>query len=69
MAVIRAATVIGAKAMGAEADMGSIVPGKLANMVVLSANPLDDVRNMRSVTMTVKRGRVYPRADYRNSGK
>ena len=69
MAVIRAATVIGAKAMGAEADMGSIVPGKLANMIVLSANPLDDVRNMRSVTMTVKRGRVYPRADYRNSGK
>lgn len=65
MAVIHAATMTGAKAMGAEKDMGSIVPGKLANLVVLSANPLSDVRNMRSVVMTVKRGRPYRRADYR----
>lgn len=69
MAVIHAATLTGAKAMGAEAEMGSIAPGKLANMVVLSANPLQDVRNMRSVVMTVKRGRVFPRDDYRASGK
>lgn len=64
MAVIQAATLTGAKAMGDEADMGTIAPGKLANMVVLSANPLDDVRNMRSVVLTVKRGRQFPRADY-----
>lgn len=64
-AVIESATVIGAKAMGAEADMGTIAQGKLADMVVLSANPLDDVRNMRSVVLTVKRGRQYRRADYR----
>jgi imidazolonepropionase-like amidohydrolase len=63
-AVIRAATINGAKALGAEAEMGSITRGKLANMVVLSANPLDDVKNMRSVVMTVKRGRAYSRADY-----
>lgn len=65
MAVIEAATLTGAKAMGAEKDMGSVVPGKLANMVVLSANPLQDVRNLRSVVMTVKRGRIYRRSDYR----
>jgi len=65
MAVIEAATRTGARAMGAEKDMGTVEPGKLANMVVLSANPLDDVRNMRSVVMTVKRGRAYLRADYR----
>jgi len=64
-AVIKSATAIGARAMGAEADMGIIAPGKLADMVVLSANPLDDVRNMRSVVLTVKRGRQYRRADYR----
>jgi imidazolonepropionase-like amidohydrolase len=63
-AVIEAATITGAKAMGAEAEMGTIAPGKLANMVILSANPLEDVRNMRSVVMTVKRGRVYQREDY-----
>lgn len=64
MAVIQAATSNGARAMGAEAEMGTIAPGKLANMVVLSANPLDDVRNMRSVVMTVKRGRIYLRTDF-----
>jgi imidazolonepropionase-like amidohydrolase len=65
MAVIQAATMIGAKAMGAEDEMGIVARGKLANFVVLSANPLDDLRNMRSIVLTVKRGRVYPRADYR----
>ena len=65
MAVIEATTLTGARAMGAERDVGSITAGKLANMVVLSANPLKDVRNMRSVVMTVKRGRVYRRADFR----
>jgi imidazolonepropionase-like amidohydrolase len=65
MAVIQAATLTGAKAMGDDADMGTIVPGKLANFVVLSKNPLDDVRNMRSVVLTVKRGRAFPRVDYK----
>lgn len=64
MAVIRAATLTGAKAMGEEKEMGTVSPGKLANLVILSANPLDDVRNMRSVVMTVKRGRRYYRSDY-----
>ena len=62
--VLRSATLIGARAAGQEKDMGSIAPGKLANMAVLSANPLSDVRNLRSVVMTVKRGRRFARADY-----
>ena len=65
MAVIKAATMTGAKAMGEELEMGSITPGKLANMVVLSSNPLDDVRHMRSIVMTVKRGREFPRSNYK----
>ncbi|HEY4071071.1 MAG TPA: amidohydrolase family protein [Sphingomicrobium sp.] len=65
MAVIQAVTLNGAKAMGAEKDMGTIAPRKLANMVVLSANPLENVRNMRTVVMTVKRGREFARADYK----
>jgi imidazolonepropionase-like amidohydrolase len=51
--------------MGEGLEMGSITSGKLANMVVLSSNPLDDVRHMRSVLMSVKRGREFPRSDYR----
>lgn len=64
MAVIQAATLTGARAMSEEQEMGTIAPGKLANMVVLSANPLEDVRNMRSVVLTVKRGREFRRIDY-----
>lgn len=65
MAVVQAATLSGAKAAGAEKEMGSIQPGKLANLVVLAKNPLDEVRNFRSVVLTVKRGREFQRGDYR----
>lgn len=64
MAVVQAATMNGAEAMGEVRDMGSIEPGKLANMVVLERNPLDDVRNFRSVVLTVKRGRRFPRVEF-----
>ncbi len=63
-AVIRAATLTGAMAMGQEKDMGTIEPGKLANLAILSKNPLLDVHNLRSVVLTVKRGRRFQRADY-----
>jgi imidazolonepropionase-like amidohydrolase len=65
MEVVRAATLNGAKAAGQEKDMGTIEAGKLANMVVLAKNPLDDVRNFKSVVMTVKRGRSFARGEYR----
>ena len=65
MAVVRAATLHGAKAAGLEKEMGTIEAGKLANFAVLAKNPLEDVRNFRSVVLTVKRGRAFPREDYR----
>jgi imidazolonepropionase-like amidohydrolase len=63
--VLGNATLVGARAAGQEKDMGSIAPGKLANFVVLAKDPLLDVSNVRSIEMTVKRGRAYARADYR----
>jgi imidazolonepropionase-like amidohydrolase len=63
-AVIAAATLNGAKAAGQEVSMGTVEPGKLANMVVLAKDPLEDVKNLRSVTLTVKRGKQFPRGDY-----
>jgi len=63
--VIRSATLIGARAAGVERDMGTIAPGKLANLVVLARDPLADIGNIESIVTTVKRGRAYPRAEYR----
>jgi imidazolonepropionase-like amidohydrolase len=38
--------------------MGTIEPGKLADMVLLNANPLDDIRNTRKINLVVLRGRI-----------
>jgi imidazolonepropionase-like amidohydrolase len=51
--------------MGQEAEMGTLVSGKLANFVVLTEDPLADIENIRTVELTVKRGREYRREDYR----
>jgi imidazolonepropionase-like amidohydrolase len=61
---LRSATVIGARAAGQENDAGSIDVGKLANMVVLNKNPLENIANIRSVYMVIKRGVRYPRSAY-----
>jgi imidazolonepropionase-like amidohydrolase len=63
--VIRSATLVGAAAANQSADMGVVAPGKLANLLVLGKNPLEDVANLRSIELTVKRGKAYPRAEYR----
>ncbi|MHA4837487.1 amidohydrolase family protein [Sphingopyxis sp. MSC1_008] len=62
--VIHSATLVGARAAGQDKDMGSIEPGKLANFVILTADPLADIGNIEKIEMTVKRGREYRRADY-----
>ncbi|KTE19972.1 hydrolase [Sphingopyxis sp. H050] len=64
LAVIRSATLVGAQAAGQAADMGSIEAGKLANFVVLTADPVADIDNIAAIETTVKGGRQYPRADY-----
>lgn len=69
MDALVAATRIGAATVGRSKEMGTVRPGKLADIAFLAKNPLSDIRNIRSVTMTLKRGRLYRRSDYRPIAK
>jgi imidazolonepropionase-like amidohydrolase/Tol biopolymer transport system component len=59
MEALRAATLDGARYLGMDRDIGSLEPGKLADLVVLDRNPLEDIRNSESVRWVVLNGRVY----------
>jgi imidazolonepropionase-like amidohydrolase len=64
MDAIRSATAIAARTIGQDRDMGTLEPGKLANVVFLSKDPLADIANLKSVTLTLKRGKPFAPKDY-----
>jgi len=57
--ILRAATIDGARIIGRARDLGSIETGKLADLLVLDANPLDDIRNSTALRYIVQNGRLY----------
>jgi len=59
---LRAATIHGADAIGLSKDIGSLEVGKLADLIVLDANPLDDLANSTSISFVMKNGRLYEAA-------
>jgi imidazolonepropionase-like amidohydrolase len=63
MDLIRIATLNGAVFLGREDDLGAIEVGKLADLVLLNANPLDDIRNASNVAEVIKNGRVIDRSE------
>jgi imidazolonepropionase-like amidohydrolase len=62
--VLHSATVVGAQSMDALDLMGTVEPGKLANFVVLTADPRADIANLREIDFVVKRGRRFGREAY-----
>ncbi len=57
--VISALTRVGATILGRQRDLGTIEPGKLADIIVLDGNPLFDIVALSHVQTVVKGGKVY----------
>ena len=59
MGALEVASLHGAHFLGADQDVGSIRTGKLADLLVLNSNPLDDIRNTLDIQYVMKAGRLY----------
>jgi imidazolonepropionase-like amidohydrolase len=59
MQIIQSATVNGARALGMEKELGTLAPGMLADLIVLDADPLEDIANLARVHRVVKDGVVF----------
>ncbi len=62
MQALQAATLNPARFLGREKDLGMVDTGKLADLVLLDANPLEDIGNTRKISAVVFGGKFFPRA-------
>ena len=59
IAVLKMATINGARALGVSDRLGTVEAGKLADLVIVQGNPLADIRNTRNVRRVIKAGVAY----------
>jgi Tol biopolymer transport system component len=59
MGALEIASLDGAWFLGMQQDLGSIEPGKLADLVILNSNPLENIRNTADIEFVMKGGRLY----------
>jgi imidazolonepropionase-like amidohydrolase len=62
MEALQTATSNPAKFLDAETSFGSVEPGKTADLVLLDANPLDDIHNTQKISVVIANGRLFDRA-------
>jgi len=55
---IQAATIIAAKSLG-RTELGSITQGKIADLLVLNSNPIEQIKNTKNIALIIKGGKVY----------
>jgi len=65
---LRAGTLSGAQYLGMDKDIGSLEPGKLADLIVLDRNPLENIQNTHSVRYTIVNGRIFDAATMNELG-
>jgi len=63
MEALQTATSNPAKFLGMEASLGSVEPGKIADLVLLSANPLEHIGNTQRISVVIADGRLFDRAE------
>ena len=59
MDILVAATQTNSRIWGLQDQIGVLAPGKLADLVILDSNPLEDVYNIRTVFRVLKDGKIY----------
>jgi hypothetical protein len=68
MEALVAATRTGAEVIGVADRLGTVEPGKLADLLILSANPLSDIENIRRIEKIVRNGHVHDRGEFAYDG-
>ena len=57
--ILRVGTIFGARSIGLEKDLGSVETGKLADLIVLDANPLENLRNIMRIKYVMRNGQLF----------
>jgi cytosine/adenosine deaminase-related metal-dependent hydrolase len=63
MEAIQAATIVPARVMGLDKEVGTVEPGKRADIILVDGNPLESIRNIRNVKYVIAGGKMYDCAE------